>query len=293
MLEGRGLPGNFRVAGARWGGWWARCRRRPNPTSLCWKGILPGNPRKVGTRGWPNRRRRPNPTSLCWKGMAFLGIPGRLGRAVGESGPTAAVPAQPAYAGRARPPWESQEGWDARLAKPPPPQPDQLMLEGRDLPGNPRKVGTRDWRNRRRRANPTSLCWKGMAFLGIPGRLGRAVGKAAAAPAQPAYAGRARPSWESQEGWDARLAQPPPPPQPDQLMLEGDGLPGNPRKVGTRGWRKWPNHCGPSPTSLCWKGATSPGIPGRLVRLVGQTAAALTRPAYAGRVWPPWESQEG
>jgi len=41
---------------------------------------------------------------------SFLGIPGRLGRAVGESGPAAAIPAQPAYAGRARPSWESQEG---------------------------------------------------------------------------------------------------------------------------------------------------------------------------------------
>jgi len=216
MLEGRGLPGNFRVAGARWGGWSARCRRRPNPTSLCWKGILPGNPRKVWTRGWRKwpSRRDPGPTSLCWKGATFLGIPGRLGRAVCQA--AAAAPTRPAFAGRGWPSWESQEGWDARLAKlaqPPRLQPNQLMLEGRDLPGNPRKVRTRGWPNRRR-PNPTSLCWKGMAFLGIPGRLGRAVGEigqTAAVPAQPAYAGRVRPPWESQEGWHTRLAKPPPP----------------------------------------------------------------------------------
>jgi len=45
---------------------------------------LPGNPRKVGTRGWPNRR-RPNPTSLCWKGMASLRIPGRLRGVIGQT----------------------------------------------------------------------------------------------------------------------------------------------------------------------------------------------------------------
>jgi len=92
-------------------------------------------------------------------------------------GQTAAAPTQPAYAGRVRPSWESQEGWDAQLAKPwPPPQPYQLMLEGYGLPGNPRKVEMCDWPNTGQTAAAPTQLGKGTVLLNILGRLGHAAG---------------------------------------------------------------------------------------------------------------------
>ena len=82
---------------------------------------------------------------------------------------------------------------------------------------------------------------KGVAFLGIPGRLGGGGsvairGNCRHFPTQPAYAGSVQPPWEFQEGRGAVgplvfVVTPPPLHQPDLLTFEGCGLSGNPRKA--------------------------------------------------------------